>query len=104
MERGLTEEILTRMGMSSWKKILCSFPRRSQNLLSMSFPECSANTRNNELTTYRADNGSRTKSVGPSSAAQVFAQANPKAIISVYRAEKEEAELRREKLAAGDPR
>lgn len=66
----------------------------------MSFPERSANTRNNELITDRADNGSRAKSVGPSSAAQVFAQANPKGIISAYRAEKEEAELRRERLAA----
>jgi hypothetical protein len=54
---------------------------------------------NNHLTTNRTDNRSRAKSAGPSSAAQVFAQLGPKAAISAYRAEREEAELRREKLA-----
>jgi hypothetical protein len=54
---------------------------------------------NNHLTTNRTDNWSRAKSAGPSSAAQVFAQLGPKAAISAYRAEREEAELRREKLA-----
>ncbi|KAE9367922.1 hypothetical protein N431DRAFT_494813 [Stipitochalara longipes BDJ] len=39
------------------------------------------------------------KPVGPSNAAQVFAQSAPKAAISGYRAEREKAELRREKLA-----
>ena len=48
---------------------------------------------------HRLDNREKTKPVGPSSAAQVFAQSAPKAAISGYRAEREEAELRREKLA-----
>jgi hypothetical protein len=55
--------------------------------------------RNKRLTMDRTDDGSRTKSTGPSSAAEVFAQSGPKAAISAYRAEKEEAELRRAKLA-----
>jgi hypothetical protein len=54
---------------------------------------------NNHLTTNRTDNWSRAKSAGPSSAAQVFAQLGPKAAISAYRAEREEAEFRREKMA-----
>ena len=50
------------------------------------------------LIIYRTDDGSRAKSVGPTSAAQVFAQSDAKAKISKYRAEKEEAELQRKKL------
>jgi hypothetical protein len=45
------------------------------------------------------DDLTRAKAVGPSNAAEVFAQSGPKAGISAYRAEKEEAELRRAKLA-----
>jgi hypothetical protein len=48
---------------------------------------------------HRSDDRSRLKLVGPSSAAQLFAQSAPKAAISGYRAEREEAELRRAKLA-----